>query len=319
MEVGGKSFRRGEIGRVEIPVARLPTLTMLHLPVTVVRGAEDGPGFFLTAALHGDEVNGVEIIRRVLLEIDPKRLAGTIFAAPVVNVFGFIHQSRYLPDRRDLNRSFPGSARGSLASRLAHTLMSEVVEHCDYGVDLHTGSLHRNNWPQIRVDLDDGPATELAVTFGAPVALHSRPPEGSLRRAANRTGVHTVTFEGGEILRFSEHSLEVGAAGVRRCLHHVGMIEHAPPAPEREVQLSRRSPWVRAPLGGILRMDVELGERVEKDRPLGKIAGPLGEGETVLRSSAAGTIIGLTDNPLVNRGDAVAHIARPDEEDDPEA
>lgn len=309
MQVGDTTIEAGEVGRVEIPVARLPTQTMLHLPVTVVRGVEEGPALFLTAALHGDEVNGVEIVRRVLLEIDPQRLAGTLFAVPVVNVFGFIHQSRYLPDRRDLNRSFPGSPRGSLAARLASKLMGQVVTHCQYGIDLHTGSLYRSNWPQIRADLDDAGLLALARAFAAPIALHSRAPKGSLRGAAARAGVQVLVYEGGEVLRFDRDVLDTGTRGTLRVLHHLGMIEEAPPEPERTVEVARMSRWIRAPRGGILRLEVKLGDPIERGGPIGRVSGPLGERESVLRGGFGGTIIGLTDNPLVNRGDAVAHVA----------
>lgn len=317
MQIGGKSIAPGERVRVELPVARLPTLTMLHLPVTVVRGVREGPGLFLTAALHGDEVNGVEIIRRVLLQVDPRRLVGTLFAVPVVNVFGFIHQSRYLPDRRDLNRSFPGSPRGSLAARLAHTLLQEVVRHCRYGIDFHTGSLYRSNHPHVRADLDDPETRSLAGAFGAPIVLHAAPPAGTLRGAACRQGVRVLVYEGGEVLRFDAGVLEVGTAGALRVLGRLEMIEPAlAPAgvPSRE---ARRSQWVRAPRGGILRLAVRLGDGVSRGQPIGLLAGPLGEHEARLRSPVAGTVIGLTDNPLVNRGDAVAHIALEVVEPDP--
>ncbi len=176
----------GQCQRLELPIARLPTHTMLSLPITIVNGVQPGPRLWLSAAIHGDEINGVEMIRQVLAQVDPGQLKGTLIAVPIVNVFGFIEQSRYLPDRRDLNRSFPGSSRGSLASRLAHLFMQEVVSRCTHGIDLHTASQHRTNWPQIRANLQDRETHRCAQAFGTPVIIHAATRDGGARHFLER-------------------------------------------------------------------------------------------------------------------------------------
>ena len=222
LTIGGTPCPPGASTHVELPVGRLPTETWLKVPVEVVRGREPGPALWLTAAIHGDELNGVEVIRRVLSKVTPEKLRGTLIAVPIVNVFGFNARSRYLPDRRDLNRSFPGSAGGSLASQLAHLLMTEVVRHADVGLDLHTGSDHRFNWPQIRADLGDPETLRLAEAFGAPVTMFSAVRDGSLRGAATALGKPVLLYEAGEPLRFDGESLEVGARGVLNVMRALG-------------------------------------------------------------------------------------------------
>ena len=264
---------------------------------------------WVSAALHGDEVGGVEIIRRVLTDLDPRAMAGTLIAVPVINVYGFNTGDRYLPDRRDLNRSFPGSARGSLAARIANLLMTEVISRCTVGIDLHTGSDHRINLPQIRADLDDGPTFDLARSFGAPVAMHSRLRDGSLRQAATDAGATVLLYEGGEALRFDPVALDAGVDGVRRVLHTVGMVAEGPePAPEPMV--SRRSHWVRATRSGIAVLDVALGDTVAKGDTLATLHNPFGKRLGRVNARAPGVVVGHTQYPLVNRGDALAHVAQ---------
>ena len=282
--------------------------TPVALPVTVLHGAGAGPVVWLSAAVHGDELCGIEIIRRVLSDVDPRRLAGTLIAVPVVNVHGFNTGSRYLPDRRDLNRSFPGSPRGSLASQLAHLLMREVVDRCSIGIDLHTGSDHRINLPQIRADLDDSETLALARAFAAPIALHSRLRDGSLRQVAAESGTRVLLYEGGEANRFDPLAIEVGTAGIRRVLASQGMIDDRD-AVAGEVLLSRKSRWMRATVSGVLGLGVALGDRVEERATLGAIYDPFGKRLSQVRARFAGVVIAHTQHPLVNRGDAVVHIA----------
>lgn len=294
--------------RFQIRVARLPTDTWISLPVEVVNGIAPGPRLWLTAAVHGDELNGVEIIRRVLTQLDAHQLVGTLVAVPIVNVFGFLQQLRYLPDRRDLNRSFPGSRTGSLASRIAHLIMSEVVSSCTHGIDLHTGSHHRTNLPQIRADLSDEATRELALAFGAPVLIHARTPDGSLRGAAAKIGKPVLLFEGGEALRFDESAIVAGVAGVLRSMAALGMIEaretDAFPPP---ITISRTR-WLRARRGGILRMVAKLGDRVTKAQVLADIGDAFGRDPVNVKAPCDGVVIGLNQNPLVNQGDAVVHL-----------
>ncbi len=202
--IGGETIPLRSRRMIELPLPPLYTHSPLTLPVHVVRGAKSGPRLFVSAALHGDELNGTEIIRRLLNQTVLKRLRGTLVAVPIVNVYGLIHQSRYLPDRRDLNRSFPGSVKGSLAARLAHLFMTEIVHNCTHGIDLHTGAIHRSNLPQIRANLDDEETARLADSFGVPVLLNANLRDGSLREAAAEHGIPMLLYEAGEALRFGE-------------------------------------------------------------------------------------------------------------------
>lgn len=297
--------------RFELPVSRLPSGGTVSLPLRVLNGARAGPSVWLTAAIHGDELNGVEIIRQVLDALDPAQLAGCVVAVPIVNVFGFVQESRYLPDRRDLNRSFPGSPKGSLAAQLAHLLMSEVVSKCQYGVDLHTGARSRTNLPQVRADLSDPGTLACARAFAAPVMIDARLRDGSLRAAAQGRGARVLLYEGGEASRFDRRAIRVGTAGVLRLLKFLGMVAQdvAPPAPDESPLEAQESRWIRAGRGGILHLDVELGRRVVRGEVLGRITDVFGEHALRVRAPADGVIIGQTTDPLVYRGDAMLNLA----------
>lgn len=316
--VAETSIPAGRRARVELPVARLPTGTWLNLPMEVVNGARSGPSLWLSGAIHGDEVLGVEIIREVLSQIKPRTLVGRVFAVPIVNVFGFIQETRYLPDRRDLNRSFPGSSRGSLAGRIAHLFMTEVVEQCEVGLDLHCGSDDRTNLPQIRGDLEDPETRRIAEAFAAPVMIHSVGPTGSLRKAAQKKGVRTLVYEAGEARRFDPDGLTAGVAGVIGVMTELGMIEPEPqggPSPSRPPSsVSRNTGWVRAGRAGILKLDTTLGAPVRKGERLGVVRDAFGMQGLPVRANRTGMVIGLTVNPVVFRGEAVAHIAQLEEE-----
>jgi uncharacterized protein len=312
--IGGVRVRAGQAKSVELPIARLVTGGDVSLPVRVVHGREPGPVVWIDAAVHGDEVVGVEVIRQVLALVSPKTLRGTLMAVPVVNVLGFMTGDRYLPDRRDLNRSFPGSARGSLASRIAHLLMTEVVARCDVGIDLHTGSDRRDNLPQIRADLDHPETRRLAAAFGAPVMLHAKLRDGSLRQAARDAGAIALLYEAGEALRLEEGPIVAGVDGVLRVLATLGMLDRAPDVPAESLEC-RTSAWMRARGSGILHLEVELGDRVEAGARLGRVADAFGTGGRIVRADGAGIIIGLTRAPIVHAGDAVAHIAAPADAD----
>ncbi len=311
-EIAGHSIAAGERALVDLPMPRLSSRTSLNMPVHVIHGRRDGPTLFISAALHGDELNGVEIIRRILKTRALRRLRGTLIAVPVVNAYGLIHESRYLPDRRDLNRSFPGSDQGSLAARLANLFLEEVVSRCSHGIDLHTGAIHRPNLPQIRADLDDEETLQLARAFGVPVLLNASLRDGSLRGAAGELGIPTLLYEAGEALRFDEVSIRAGVAGALNVMRKLEML---PPSKRkadtrREPVVSRRSGWVRAPESGMLSTVLPLGAKVTKDETLGYIDDPYsGEREPVV-SNADGIIIGRLELPLVHEGDAIFHIAR---------
>ncbi|MGF1596302.1 MAG: succinylglutamate desuccinylase/aspartoacylase family protein [Acidimicrobiales bacterium] len=296
---------------LELRPARLPSGGWMAMPVVVVNGAAVGPTVWLSAALHGDEINGVEIIRRVLELVPPATLAGTVLAVPVVNIPGFATADRYMPDRRDLNRCFPGSARGSLASRFAHLFMTEIVERCSFGLDLHTGSDHRCNLPQIRADLDDPATRELAAVFGAPVAVHSRTRDGSLREAAVRRGIRTLLYEGGEAWRFDDHAIEVGVTGTLRVLAHLGMIDDvalAAPSPTRP-RLLRSSRWLRSPMSGLARIRVQLGDVVQAEQTVAVVGDAIGAHPRFVRAREPALVIARSEFPVVHQGDALVHLA----------
>jgi hypothetical protein len=299
----------GRAVTAELPIPRLVTGAQVSLPVRVFHGRAAGPTIWISAALHGDEIGGVEIIRRVNGHLDPRRLRGTVLSVPIVNVHGFLTGDRYLPDRRDLNRSFPGSANGSLASRVADSFMREIVARCEIGIDLHTGSDHRTNLPQIRGDLDDARTLELARAFGAALMLHAGVRDGSLRAAATEAGVTVLLYEGGEAWRFDEDAIAAGTRGVLRVLAHLDMIEDdVAPAPREPVE-SRRSSWIRARRSGIALIAVELGQPVGRGEPLAVIHDSLGKRLSRVRAPFDGTVIGLTQHPLVLQGDALVHLA----------
>lgn len=309
LEIAGESVPPGTRRRLEIPAARLPTGTWLSLPVEVVQGRQPGPRLWISAAVHGDELNGVEIIRQVLNRISPGQIRGALIAVPVVNIFGFIEQSRYLPDRRDLNRSFPGSRRGSLASRLADLFMKEIVGHCSHGIDLHTASHHRINLPQIRANLDDPETRRCALAFAPPIIVHAETRDGSLRQAASSQGIPVLLFEGGEALRFNDEAIAMGVEGILRVMAALRMQTSDRPAKTAKTLASRETVWIRARRGGILRLQTQLGERIKNGQILGAISDALDSESESVRSRFNGLVIGQTNNPLVSQGDAVVHVA----------
>lgn len=302
----------GARATIELPAGRLYTHAPMSMPVQVVNGKQTGPRLFISAAIHGDEINGVEIIRRLLKLPILRRLKGTLITVPVVNVHGFINHSRYLPDRRDLNRSFPGSEKGSLAARLANIFMQEIVSNSTHGIDLHTGAIHRANLPQIRANLDDEETARLAGAFDVPVIISSNLRDGSLREAVAEYGIPMLLYEAGEALRFDEVSIRAGVNGIVKVMR---MLEMLPPSTrstkkKNEPVIARSSAWVRTSDSGILRSMVPLGARVKKGRLLGVVADPFGEREILINSPFTGIVIGRINIPLVNEGDALFHIAR---------
>ncbi len=311
LSFGGTELRAGERASINLPLPDLSTHTPMALPVHVVYGKREGPRLFVCAAIHGDEINGVEIIRRLLRLSALNRIRGTLVAVPVVNVFGFVTNSRYLPDRRDLNRCFPGSGSGSLAGRLADTFLREIVAQSDYGIDLHTGAIHRDNFPQIRANLDGDMVDTLANAFGVPVVINASFREGSLREAASQHGVPVLVYEAGEALRYSEACIRAGVQGVVRVMRALEML----PASKKPVRRVRNAltigstRWVRAPQSGLLRTTIALGSQVKDGQDLGIISDPYGESEVVLKSPIEGIVIGRSNLPMVHEGDAMFHVA----------
>ncbi len=310
-EIGGQMVPAGNRQTIDLPISLLYDHTPMTLTTHVVHGHRPGPRLFVCAAVHGDELNGVEIVRRLIRQSRLSHLHGTLVAVPIVNVYGFISNTRYLPDRRDLNRSFPGSAKGSLASQLAHVFLREVVGRCSHGIDLHTGAIHRTNFPQIRGDLSNPEVKDLAKVFAAPIILDAALREGSLRQSAMELGVPTLVYEAGEALRFDEVSVRVGLNGVIRVMQALGMLGKKTVRPSKvKPVLASSSYWVRAPEGGILRSVLASGARVEAGHVLGGIADPYGSREVEIIAPDAGVLIGKTNLPVVNQGDGLFHIAR---------
>lgn len=309
-EINGGTVGPGTRARVEIPVSTLSNHTPVNLSVEVLHGRRAGPVLFVSAAIHGDEVIGVEIMRRLLRAAPLRAMAGTLLAVPIVNTFGFLGHSRYLPDRRDLNRVFPGTSEGSMASQLAHIFMREVVARADVGIDLHSAAIHRSNLPQIRLTPGNARLRELGHAFGAPVIMESKLREGSLRMAAEALGVDVLLYEGGEGLRFDEFAVRAGVNGILRVMHHLGMIgaKGVPKLPGPPVRATR-STWYRAPRGGLFRSYLTLGDAVQPGRVLGAVANAFGDIETELVADVTGIIIGRANLPVVYEGDALFHVA----------
>ncbi|MCC5793962.1 MAG: succinylglutamate desuccinylase/aspartoacylase family protein [Chromatiales bacterium] len=282
--------------------------TSTDTPVLVAHGSGAGPVLCLTAAVHGDELNGIEIVRRVLHEIEPGSLSGTVVGLPIVNLHGFRRGSRYLPDRRDLNRFFPGNANGSAASRIAWSLFDNVIRHCDALVDIHTGSLNRTNLPQLRADLSNAEVRDLSEGFGDIVLLHSPGPDGSLRRAATDAGIPAVTLEAGEPMRVDAAKVNEGVAGVFRLLDALGMLPGDSPLPAGE-PVYYRSSWIRADHGGILLTVTQLGQRVEIGDVLGIVTDPVSSEQNIIYATISGKVVGMALNQVVMPGFAAFNIA----------
>jgi len=276
-------------------------------PVTVLHGLREGPTLCLTAAVHGDEINGVEIVRRVANSLDPQEMSGSLIAVPIVNLFGFSRNSRYLPDRRDLNRFFPGNPRGSIASRMAHGFFQNVVRHCDALVDFHTGSFDRSNLPQIRADLTQDFVREFSRGFGATTVLQSRGSAGMLRVAAAEAGIPAVTFEVGAPLRLQPQEIAFGVQAIEVLLHRLGIVPDRPDWDEPQ-PVYFRSRWVRASAGGMLISDVALGDRVSRGQRLALIIDPLANTERAIVAPFAGMVLGMAQNQVVLPGFAVFHL-----------
>jgi len=309
-EIGGHKVAPGSRRTVDLPVSVLSNHSPVVMSLQVVHGRRAGPTLFVSAAVHGDEIIGVEIIRRLLRMPAVRRLQGTLLAIPIVNSFGFISHTRYLPDRRDLNRSFPGSPKGSLAGQLAHLFLNQIVKRSDFGIDLHSAAIHRANLPQIRVSEQRPELLPAARAFGAPVILRAPLRDGSLRAVAQEQGVDMLLYEAGEGLRFDELAVRGGVTGILRVMKHLGMISKSSVAdPKVSPALCDSSYWIRAPEGGVFRAFKAVGASVARDEVVGAISDPFGEVDNEIRARLAGLVIGRTNLPVVNQGDALFHVA----------
>jgi uncharacterized protein len=308
--IGDTQIPPGRRKTIHLPVAPLYTHAAMSMPVTVIHGRQSGPCLFVCAAVHGDELVGVEIIRRLLTLKKLNRLRGTLLAIPVVNVYGFIQQSRYLPDRRDLNRFFPGSEKGSLTSQLADVFIDEVLSHSTHGIDLHAGSNHRTNLPQIRADLKNPMARRLALAFKTPVVIDAELRDKSLRHAGAQKGIPILVYEAGEALRFNDEAIRAGVRGILGVMGALSMLPKSASGRSRVTPIeAQRTTWLRATSSGLFLSKVPLGARVRDGQVLGQIADPFGGFVEKIRSAHAGMVIGRLNLPLVHSGDAIFHIA----------
>ena len=316
LEIGGTEIKPGARVQLQVPVASLYTDTDMHIPVLVLRGRKPGPTVFVSAAVHGDELNGVEIIRRLSKLSALKVSHGCLILVPIVNVYGVLNHSRYMPDRRDLNRSFPGSPKGSLAGRVANKFLREIVLKCNYGIDLHTGAIHRSNLPQIRANLKDSETLALAEAFGVPVLINADLRDNSLREAAVEAGTKILLYEAGQALRFDELSIRAGVRGVLNVLDYLGLVRRKNRKSVSKPFVANHSAWVRANSSGFANNLKDLGDAVVKGEELARIGTPFGDVVDIVLANKSGIIIGKQNIPLVHEGDAMFHIAYFSEGDD---
>ncbi len=309
-EIAGREIALGEVADVEIEVSESYSGVPVKLPVRVLRARFKGPAVFVTAAIHGDELNGTGIVREIITEEPFELRRGTLILVPVVNLLGFERHSRYLPDRRDLNRCFPGLRSGAHASRLAKKIFRQIVSRCDYGIDLHSAAVRRTNFPNVRANLRDREVRRIAVAFGCEIVVDSPGPKGSFRRAACDAGCPTIVLEAGEVWKIEPSVVELGVRGIRNVLIELGMVDGEIVEPAYQAQV-RRTKWIRADLGGILQFHAAPGDVVEAGQPLATNTSLLGAENRILYSPADGVILGMTTLPAVSPGDPVCHLAMP--------
>ena len=307
--INGQTIKPGTSAQFATQTAQLYCNSPVHMPVRIFHGKHTGPTLLVCAAIHGDELNGIEAIRRLTQELDATHLSGTIIAVPIVNQLGFIQRTRYLPDRRDLNRVFPGSETGSLASRIAMNFTDLILHHASHIIDLHTAAIHRTNLPQVRTDISNPENLAMAEAFGLPVVLNSEPIEGSLRHTASVQAKHAITLEAGEALRFNEEAITAAVTGIKNVMAHLGMVQQQPNPAAINPTIANSSLWIRAETDGMLTTQIALGDHVEKGQILGAINAPLTEGTTTVKSPINGIVIGQTTIPLVHQGEALFHVA----------
>ncbi|MFO7257457.1 MAG: M14 family metallopeptidase [Bacteroidota bacterium] len=307
MMLNGTRILPGEEKKVSIGIATLPSRSALEINITVSRSEKEGPVLLLMGAMHGDEINGTEVVRRLIESQQHRPTRGTTICIPIINIYGFISSSRYVPDGKDVNRSFPGNPHGSLASRVAHYLTRDIIPKIDYGIDFHTGGAARVNYPQIRGVLSDPDVLTMARAFNAPFAIDARFRPGSLRQWAARQGRKILVYEGGESGRFDEFAINEGIQGTLRLMHHLNMRDDAPPAAS-PLRIIRHTSWVRAAYSGIFLTSVSPGQAITKGQELGTLNDPYGDFRLPIRSTTAGFVIGLNQNPVVHQGDALMHI-----------
>ena len=307
-EIGGQLITPGSAKDIRLEISETYTGDKICIPIRVIRSKNPGPAILITAAIHGDEINGTGIIHDFLFGDEIVLKKGTLVLVPVVNVFGFESHERYLPDRRDLNRSFPGTENGSLASRIADKLMTELVDKCDYAIDLHTAAAQRTNYPNVRADLNNPETKRLAIAFGCSLILDGKGPDGSFRREATRKGCPTIILEAGEPYKMEPTLLRIGLHGIRNVLIHFGMLDGETKKPPFQA-LVRKTSWARATVGGILKFHVSPGDFVDEHQPLATNYSIMGYKQNIIESPNYGMIVGMTTMPAVKPGEPICNIA----------
>lgn len=305
----GEQIQPGEAKDVFLKVGESYSSVELNIPIHIRRAKEAGPVVFVTAALHGDEINGTGAIRQLINDDGLELKRGSLILVPVLNLPGFDRHSRYLPDRRDLNRSFPGTRGGSLASRMAYVIFNEIVSRSDYGIDLHTAAVRRTNYPNVRGDLSVPEIKALAMAFGSEIIMDNRGPVGAFRREACRVGCPTIIMEGGEVWKVEPSIVESATNGVLNVLRHLEMIDSEPYKPPFSITI-RKTSWIRAQRGGFLQFHIQPGELVEKDQPLATNTTILGRRQNVVVAPFKGVVIGMTSLPSVSPGEPICHLGK---------
>lgn len=308
-EWNGESIPPGQACDVNLAVGESYSSMTVEIPIHIRRATADGPVVFVTAALHGDEINGTGAIRQLIQDADFRLLRGSVILVPVLNILAFDRHSRYLPDRRDLNRSFPGSSAGSLASRMASTIFGELVSRCDYGLDLHTAALRRTNYPNVRGDLTHPEIRRLAEAFGSEIVINGKGPKGAFRREACRAGCTTIVMEGGEVWKVEPGIVESAVRGVKNVLRHLEMLDGEPEMPKYQVVVEK-SKWIRAEKGGFLQFHVTPGDIMEKGQPLATNTTLLGHERSVLLAPFDAVVIGMTTLPAISPGEPVCNLGK---------
>lgn len=307
MVINGVEIKPGKKATIDIPVATLPSATKIDVVAHVYRARKPGPTALFLGGIHGDEINGIEIVRRAEKEkLFSKLKMGAVIAIPLLNVYGFINSSRDLPDGKDLNRNFPGKKSGSLASRLAYTLTKEILPHVDFAIDFHTGGKSLYNFPQVRVFKDDEASIELAKEFNMPFIIHTGLIKKSLRKIAHTNDIPMLVFEGGEAMRLDETSIAAGMKGIQRVLYAKGMVDQR----VRRVRMIEipDNRWIRATRSGMFISMKKSGDTVKKGEVLGQITGPFGNFQVKIKARRDAIIFGHNNSPVVNQGDALFHI-----------
>jgi len=305
----GETIPAGESRDVHLVVSESYSSMTVQIPIHISRAKEDGPVVFVTAAMHGDEINGTGAIHQIVQEKNFQLLRGAVILVPVLNLLAFDRHSRCLPDRRDLNRSFPGSSDGSLASRMANTIFQEIVPRCDFGIDLHTAAIRRTNYPNIRGDLSNPLVRQLAESFGTEIIINNKGPKGSFRREASLAGCPTIIMEGGEVWKVEPGIVEVTVRGIKNVFSQLGMLDFQKESPQYQIVIEK-SKWIRSDHGGFLNFHVAPGDIIEQGQPLATGATLLGREQNTLYAPFNAVVMGMTSLPAISPGEPICHLGK---------